>query len=292
MGRQGHVHTARVPADGHDRPVAAWLAATFPHSDLATWTARIAAGEVEVGGRPVEPEHRLRRGSEVVWRRPAWDEPDVPRDWVALHEDADLVAVHKPAGLPTMPAGGFHEHTLLHLVRERWPGADPMHRLGRGTSGVVLFARHAAAASSLQAAWRERRVDKHYLALVSGDPTWDTRTITTPIGRVPHPRLGDVYAARADGLASRSHAAVRIRQGDRTVLSVQIETGRPHQIRIHAASVGHPLVGDPLYGDGGLPRSDALPGDLGYLLHAWRLTVPHPGGGDLTIEAPPPPELA
>lgn len=266
-----------------------WLARRHDHSDAATWAARLAAGELAVDGATVLGDVPLRRNSQVTWTRPPWHEPDVPRDVTVCLEDDDVVVVNKPSGLPTMPAGGFLDHTLLAIVRARWPDASPMHRLGRGTSGLVLFARTPHARSTLQAAWRDGGVDKVYLTRVTGRPTWDRLTIDTPIGPVEHPRLGTLHAASPQGRASRSHATVLERRADEAIVRVTIDTGRPHQIRIHMASVGHPLVGDPLYGVGGTPRTDALPGDLGYDLHAATLTFPHPQeGARVTVHAPMP----
>ena len=167
--------------------------------------------------------------------------------------------------------------------------ATLLHRLGRGTSGLVLFAHSDLARRELSAAFREGRITKVYRTLVSGSPAWEERTVDAPIGPVPHPLLGTIHAASPSGRHARSHARVVERRGDSTLLDVSIETGRPHQIRIHMASVGHPLVGDPLYLPGGLARADALPGDEGYLLHAMRASFAHPGGGtcDLQVSAPP-----
>ncbi len=144
----------------------------------------------------------------MVWHRPPWNEPDVPAHFDVLHEDDAIVAVIKPRGLPKMPAGGFLEHTLLTLVRARHAEASPVHRLGRFTSGIVLFARTHAAASALARAWREHEVKKRYRALASGVAKLDTFSIDAPIGRVPHPVLGEVYAASASGTISSSRSPI------------------------------------------------------------------------------------
>lgn len=291
----GYTYPLTVAPAEHDRPLTAVLAGRFAHSSTATWAARLAAGEIDVDDTPVLDDRPVQRGQRVTWRRPPWDEPDVPLTFDLLHEDDDLVAVAKPSGLPTMPAGGFLAHTLLALVRARFGWAAPLHRLGRHTSGVVVFARHAEAASTLAAAWRDHRVIKAYRALVGGTPPWDTCTIETPIGPVPHATLGTVFAASPAGRAARSDVTVRERRASSTVCDVRITTGRPHQIRIHLASIGWPLAGDPLYVAGGVPRADttAVPGDGGYLLHALGLALPHPRTGDvLTLHAPPPAALA
>jgi 23S rRNA pseudouridine1911/1915/1917 synthase len=210
-----------------------------------------------------------------------------------LYEDQALLAVAKPSGLPTLPGGGlFMKNTLLALVRRLAPEAHPMHRLGRATSGVVLFARTAAAASLVQQALREGLWTKVYRALVDGHPARDEFSVDAPIGEVPHALLGSVHAASAHGKPSRSSVRVLQRRPGCALAEVQIETGRPHQIRIHLAHAGHPLCGDPLYRAGGLPKSSALPGDAGYHLHAMRLSLVHPAtGAPLTIECAPPPLL-
>lgn len=271
--------------------VLAFLSAEYRHSSLQEWAARLAAGEVEVSGARAHGPEVLRAGQVVVWHRPPWQEEAAPLHFEVLHEDEALLAVNKPSGLPTLPGGGFLAHTLLTQVRAQYPGASPLHRLGRGTSGIVLFARTGSAGSALSRAWREHDVHKVYRALAAGVAGPDRLEIRTPIGPVPHPRLGTVHAATPDGKPSRSVATVRARRADSTLFDVEIHTGRPHQIRIHLASAGHPLVGDPLYGPGGqpLPGLPGLPGDLGYHLHAWTLAFTHPiGGRRVHLEACPP----
>jgi 23S rRNA pseudouridine1911/1915/1917 synthase len=206
-----------------------------------------------------------------------------------------VVAVAKPRGLPTLPGAGFMDTTLLARVRAAYPEARPMHRLGRETSGLVLFARTHEAAAAIQAAWRGHRVEKGYRALGQGTAGPDALVITAPIGPVPHPRLGTVQAASPLGKPALSRVRVLDRGGRGTLFEVWIETGRPHQVRIHLAWAGHPLVGDPLYGPGGMPLADdpGLPGDGGYFLHAERLRFRHPASGlPMELYAPPPPELA
>lgn len=250
-------------------------------------------GEVHVEGTPVRAEELLHPGQTVVWNRPPWDEPDVPTNFSIIHEDDAIIVVNKPSGLPTMPAGGFLDHTLLSLVRQRCPEASPLHRLGRFTSGVVLFARTKDAASRLARAWRERTVKKTYRALALGGTRAEVFVIDAPIGPVAHPLLGTVQAACEGGRPSHSVAVALEQRHDRTLFSVEIATGRPHQIRIHMAYAGHPLIGDPLYETGGgLKRHPGLPGDGGYLLHAEKLQFPHPATGQrITMAATPPPEL-
>jgi 23S rRNA pseudouridine1911/1915/1917 synthase len=264
------------------------------HSGREVWAQRIADGEVRVDGLPARAATILAASQEVVWNRPPWAEPPVDAQFEVIHLDEFLVAVAKPRGLPTLPGAGFLEHTLLAGVRARFPEASPMHRLGRETSGLVLFSRNPAIAASIQEAWRGREVLKTYRALGSGVAQDDAFSMETPIGPVAHPVLGTLFAASAAGKPSRSAARVLERRDDSTLFEVDIETGRPHQIRIHLAAAGHPLVGDPLYGRGGqpLPAMAALPGDGGYFLHAAQLRLAHPVTGQtLDLRAEPPPEL-
>jgi 23S rRNA pseudouridine1911/1915/1917 synthase len=180
------------------------------------------------------------------------------------------------------------------LLRKRYADARPMHRLGRHTSGVVLFARTREAAASLAAAWRQREVTKQYLALGHGVAASDRFEVAVPIGPVPHRILGSVHAVSPTGKWSHTVAVVLERRVDSTLFRVDITTGRPHQIRIHLAYAGHPLQGDRLYAVGGLPMADAaaLPGDGGYHLHAERLLLLHPvSKAPLEITAPTPTEL-
>jgi len=297
---RGHTYREQIDARATGRAVLDHLAARFDHATEAEWQARIESGLVTLDEAPTTPATPLRAGQWLCWARPPWEEPPVPLDAAVLFEDELLLAVAKPRGLPTMPGGGLYlEHTLLAVVRRRAPEASPMHRLGRDTSGLVLFARTAAAAGVVQAAFRARRVGKVYRALCAGHPPADAFTVDAPIGEVPHPLLGTVHAATPDGRRSTSHVRVVERRGGggeppRALVEVTIETGRPHQIRIHLAYAGHPLVGDPLFGAGGLPLpgTRALPGDPGYLLHALRLELDHPvSGARLVIECPPPPPL-
>jgi 23S rRNA pseudouridine1911/1915/1917 synthase len=143
---------------------------------------------------------------------------------------------------------------------------------------------------------RDRKIRKTYRALICGNPERDRFTITQPIGKQPHPVLGYLYAACADGVAAHSECRVLQRYAETSLVEVDILTGRPHQIRIHMAVAGHPLVGDPLYAIGGLPHTLQpsatgnlpVPGDCGYHLHAMQLQLTHPNGEWMNWIAPPP----
>ena len=276
---QGWTHREQIGLDGVGRTVLTHLAARYPRASIEEGARRIAEGQIHLDGRSALTGERLRAGQSLSWARPPWVEPEVPLCTAVLYEDGDLLAVAKPDGLPTLPGGGeFLEHTLLALVRRRAPEANPMHRLGRSTSGVVLFACTAEANRLVQEAFRSHRLRKVYRALCAGHPAQDTFEIDAPIGDVPHPLLGTVHGANPAGRAALSRVRVLERREGHSLVEVDIETGRPHQIRIHLAFAGHPLLGDPLYGPGGLPLpgTEALPGDPGYRLHALRLDLLHP----------------
>lgn len=290
---RGWSYREQVGPDSAGQTVLEYLTATRLHSTETEWTARIERGEVEVEGIRVRKDFVLSAGEQVTWNRPPWDEPTVPTNFDILHEDNSIVVVNKPSGLPTMPAGGFLDQTLLALIRKQYPQASPLHRLGRYTSGLVLFAKTRPAASALARAWRDRTVRKTYRAIGLGSTRAEMFVIDVPIGAVPHPLIGTVQAAVDGGKPSHSVAMVLEQRHDQTLFSIEITTGRPHQIRIHMAYAGHPLLGDPLYeAGGGLKRHPGLPGDGGYLLHAEKLQFTHPESGvRMSVTATPPPEL-
>jgi 23S rRNA pseudouridine1911/1915/1917 synthase len=280
---RGHVYRARVsPADA-GRTVLAFHVERFAHSDEAAWRESIEEGRVLVNGRRAVADEPLRAGDELEFHRPPWREPDAPEAFDVAYEDDDVLVVVKPAGLQVLPAGPFSSRTLLQLVRGSHAsraGAAPAHRLGRGTSGLIAFGKTAVARSSLARQFRELAMRKTYLAWVEGERLPASFAARQPIGRRPHGPL-KVYAAAEDGKPSLTLVRVLRRQlagqgGERALVAAQPITGRPDQIRIHLAAAGAPIVGDPLFGPGGTPKSDAPPGTGGYLLHAAALSFTHP----------------
>jgi 23S rRNA pseudouridine1911/1915/1917 synthase len=281
----GFTYGERVGRNAENEALLAYLCRRYRHSSPSDWLRRIESGDVRVDAEAALPHDRLRSGQSLEWHRPPWDEPDAPLAFFRLYEDDDVVAVAKPAGLPTLPGANFLQSTLLHQVRLEVPEAAPLHRLGRWTSGVVLFAKTRTARAELSRQLRAREIGKRYRALATGRPEWGVLTVDRPIGPVPHATLGSVHAASDDGKPSVSRIEVLERRGDSFLCDVRIETGRPHQIRIHLAAAGHPLVGDPLYVAFGIPAPDAraLPGDPGYKLHAAEMSFLHPRTGRVVI---------
>jgi 23S rRNA pseudouridine1911/1915/1917 synthase len=292
MLNRGHAYTTIIGSKDHGRTLLSHLASLYPHSSAQAWQQNLNNCEVTINGVTATGSESLISGQTLVWNRPPWIEPDTPQHFEVLFNDPHLLAVNKPCGLPTLPGAGFMENTLLRLVQKQTPNANPVHRLGRATTGIVLFAKTAEAAAQLGADWNTPRVQKIYWALaqnvVQNDAQQDAYEILTPIGLVPHPRIGSVWAANPRGKPAKSLAKVISRTASTTTFEVSLNSGRPHQIRIHLASIGHPLVGDPLYGVSGQPLENlpGLPGDGGYFLHARFLKFPHPITGEpINLEA-------
>jgi len=258
-------------------------------------------------GRRVRPASPVRAGETILLRRPAPNEPEVPRRFDVLYEDAHVLVVDKPAGLPMHTTAKFWRNTLTAVLRERYPGEsmEVAHRIDRETSGIVLVARGPAVARRLTMAFARRQVDKTYLALVKGHPP-DAGRIDLPLKLLDTPShvMMGAAAPAEDGLPSVTRFEVVRRFPAHALLAAHPETGRQHQIRVHLAAVGHPIVGDKLYGaserlfmracDEGvtpelLAAFDGLPRQA---LHAHRLTFPHPETKQrLTIESPLPADL-
>ncbi|MCX6602973.1 MAG: RluA family pseudouridine synthase [Acidobacteria bacterium] len=288
MRNRGYAYSTIISSKYHGQPLLSHLASLYPHSTLEAWQQKLDRGEVTLNGLTATGTESVAVGQTLVWNRPPWLEPEAPQHFEVLFADEHLLAVNKPSGLPTLPGGGFMENTLLRLVQKQFPDANPVHRLGRATTGIVLFAKTPRAASQLFADWNTPKIQKVYRALAQNIAAQDAYEILTPIGLVPHPLIGSVWAAHPGGKPSKSLAKVISRSASTTTFEVSLHSGRPHQIRIHLASIGHPLVGDPLYGGTGQPLENlpGLPGDGGYFLHAQYLKFHHPITGEpIDLEA-------
>jgi len=289
----GCVYRERVSAADAGTEVLAYHAERFRHSSLDDWRRTIEAGRVRVNGRVAASGQALCAGDRLEFHRPPWVEPVAPLHFLVVYEDEDLLALDKPAGLQVLPAGPFHAHTLIALVQASAAAraeSAPVHRLGRGTSGLVLFGKNSAARASLSAQFRAHEARKTYLALASGTALPDSCTARHPIGQRAH---GPIQLACAEPLGKPATTRLRVLARDpargHSLVAAQPITGRANQIRVHLAACGAPLVGDPLFGPGGLPIRDVCPGEGGYFLHAAALGVRHPATGRwLKLRSRPP----
>jgi len=261
-----------------------WLHARLPEFSRSRIQDWIKAGLVLVNGSGVRASHTV-KGGESIALEPADPEPlhataeDIPL--TALYEDADLVAIDKPAGMVVHAGAGVNSGTLVNALLHRFgelsgvggamrPGI--VHRLDRFTSGVLLVAKNDSAHRKLAAQFSGREVTKVYLALVQGEVKNETGRIEKPISRDPHHRTR-MTARLADGRAAWSEYRVLRRLSGFTLLEVHIGTGRTHQIRVHLASIGHPVAGDTLYGA-------AQAGRGRFFLHAHQIAFHQPTTGE------------
>jgi RluA family pseudouridine synthase len=209
--------------------------------------------------------------------------PSIP----VLYVDDHLLVVSKPAGLPTL-VNGYHPEApyLAGILKETYPALWVVHRLDRQTSGVILFARTAAAHRRLNTQFEQRQAVKTYHALVQDLPVWDTRSIHQPL-RADGDRRHRTVVDHRRGKPAETDLLVLERFDHFTLLQAIPHTGRTHQIRAHLSALGHPIVSDPLYGGAELP---ILP-RLG--LHAFSLKLFHPGSGaEMVFTAPYPEDMA
>jgi len=265
----------------------------YSRARLQNW---IEQGRVQINGAAQKRSHVL-KGTERIEVQPAELPPlhatpeDLPLD--ILYEDGDVIAINKPAGMVVHTGAGRHTGTLVNAVLHRFgklstvggdlrPGI--VHRLDRFTSGVILIARTDAAHRHLATQFASRQVEKIYVTLVHGEFKNSQGRITTPIARDPVRRTRMTARLEHGRQAITSYQVLK-RFADSTLLEVKIGTGRTHQIRVHLASIHHPVVGDKLYG---APASS-----LGrYFLHARQITFTSPGSGQrITVPAPLPADL-
>ena len=263
----------------------------------------IAEGRLTLDGQPLRANAIVGGGETLELRipppRPAEPvaQPEIPVD--VVYEDDDLLIVDKPAGLVVHPSPGHDAGTLVNALLGRGADLAPggiagvqrpgiVHRLDRDTSGLLMVARTDAAQASLQAQLKARRIKKTYLALVQGSVSAAVGRIEAPIGRDPGRRTR--MAVVPGGRASTTGYRVRERFTGWTLLELDLVTGRTHQIRVHLEAIGHPVAGDPIYGNGTSRRG---PDGLERLfLHAWRLELTSPTTGRLIrAEAPLPQSL-
>ncbi|HZU71613.1 MAG TPA: RluA family pseudouridine synthase [Acidimicrobiales bacterium] len=270
-------------------------------TELSRTTASelVASGAVRVGGRTVGRSHRLAEGDVLEVDLPGAAQPPQPDPGVVVevvHEDQWLAVIDKPAGLVVHPGAGNRSGTLVNGLLARYPDlarvGEPdrpgvVHRLDKGTSGLLVVALRPEAHQALVAMMAERRVDRRYLSLVAGRVEAPEGVIDAPIGRSA--RQPTRMAVSGSGRSARTRYRVLERLDGpppRTLLECRLETGRTHQIRVHLAAIGHPVVGDDRYGS----RSHSA-GERPFL-HAHQLGLVHPStGAAMSWTSPLPPDL-
>lgn len=278
------------------------LAERWPDFSRSRITGWIRQGEIEVDGRAVKPNFRLSGGERVALRAEIQPHDDNPRpqpiELDVRFQDEQVIVVNKPSGLVVHPGSGNPDGTLvnalLHLdpALEALPRAGLVHRLDKDTSGCLLVARTFGAHHRLIRAMKERLIKRHYQAMVWGEVIAGG-AIDAAIGRHPVDRRRQVVTAGGRHAVTHYRVAARVAGG--TLLNVALETGRTHQIRVHLAHVGFPIIGDPMYGRRGSPaglsdeQREAWRGFRRQALHAAKLGFPHPGdGAEIVVEAPMP----
>lgn len=292
-----------VPAACDGLTVREFLARCFPHVPVAEWDAMMARGDLvgpEQAPAPVTAERRVRAGDRLRQRLARLTEPPVNAAVRVLHEDDALIVLDKPAPLPMHPGGRFNRNSLQFLLERVYAPEKPRpaHRLDANTSGVLVVCRTRSMAARVQPQFARRSVEKVYLARVHGHPADDRFSCTAPISAVPGEAGSRSTADGGDIMhdAFTEFTVVRRDPDGTALVEARPLTGRTNQIRLHLRHLGHPVVGDPVYGRGSdepesrAPATQTLdPADPPLCLHAWRVTLDHPVSGERrTFEAPAP----
>ncbi|ATS19109.1 RluA family pseudouridine synthase [Synechococcus sp. PCC 6717] len=273
-----------------------FLAQHQPQLSRSRWQQLIQQGQVRINHRICDRKNHPLSGGDVLEitlpePEPLALEPEaLPLD--ILYEDSDLLILNKPVGLVVHPAPGHPHGTLVHGLLAHCPDLAGIggikrpgivHRLDKDTSGAMVVAKTEAALHHLQAQLKSRQMQRHYLGVVYGQPSTETGSITAPIGRHERDRKKMAVVSLPKGRIATTHWQVQERFRHCALVEFHLDTGRTHQIRVHAAHLGWPLVGDPLYGRGS-PVKMNLPGQA---LHAFRLQLIHPRTGDPIVAIAP-----
>ncbi len=288
-----------VEASNHPEPrLDLWLTTQLPDFSRSRWQKLIAQGQIQIAGQIcTDKQYRLKSGDRVCVFIPPPDLLDLipesmPLD--LLYEDEHLLIVNKPAGMVVHPSAGHSTGTLVHALLAHCPLSSIggvqrpgiVHRLDKDTTGAMVVAKTDFAHQHLQQQLQAKTARREYLGVVYGTPKTDSGTIDLPVGRHPVDRQKNtILPLERGGRSAVTHWQIEEKLRGFSLIKFRLETGRTHQIRIHTTKMGHPIVGDPVYGTG---RSIGvkLPGQA---LHAWQLQLIHPQTGDLvSVTAPIP----
>jgi 23S rRNA pseudouridine1911/1915/1917 synthase len=293
-----------IDEEAAGRRVDEYLAGKFPFFSRSGWQREITSGVVLVNGAPArKPSQRLQLGDELRRVHPFHEEPDVDTNMRLLWCDGELAALYKPPGLPMHEAGYFRRRTVAGVIPQvLGPDWTPVHRLDRETSGILLCARQPVIRARLTDMWTNKQVQKTYLAITNGLPEEDLWTVNLPIKSERYLRTNRAEISE-DGDEALTVFRVIARGSGSAFVEARPLTGRTNQIRVHAAAVGLPLVGDKVYGadpaileiyrkEGNTPRVQAMAGFPRHALHAFRLELEHPiSKKALHLECPLPEDL-
>ncbi len=295
----------RVRTEEAGRRLDVVLAARLDGPSRSAVAGAIREGTVTVDGRVRKPGHTVRAGEIIRGTLPRPARPDAiaePIELSILFEDDHLLVVDKPAGMVVHPSAGHFSGTLVNALLHHYPEIEVrrdgeilrpgiVHRLDKDTSGCLVIAKDSRTQQLLQEQFRARRIDKIYLALVVGRVAADAGRIDRPVGRHPRDRKKmSVFSHR--GRPALTLWRVRRRFSRATLLELKLKTGRTHQIRVHLASLGHPVAGDPVYGGTRRLAGTPLESARRQMLHAWRLAFTHPmEGRPVSVTAPLPPDM-
>lgn len=286
-----------VDSDAEPR-LDSWLSLQLPDFSRSRWQKLISLGHIQIENRVCsDKKYKLKAGDRVCVHIPDPEPLDlipeaIPLD--ILYEDEHLLIVNKPAGMVVHPSAGHSAGTLVHALLAHCPLSSIggvqrpgiVHRLDKDTTGAIVIAKTDFAHQHLQQQLQAKTARREYLGIVYGTPKIESGTIDLPVGRHPVDRLRNtILPIEQGGKSAVTHWQIEERLRSFSLIKFRLETGRTHQIRIHAAKMGHPIVGDPVYGSG---RSIGvnLPGQA---LHAWHLQLIHPQTGDLvSVTAPIP----
>ena len=293
-----------VPRSLHGKRLDTTLAALLPDYSRSRLQRWVRDGHVRIDGSVPECSDKVAAGASIELDPPepaevSWKAQPIPLDIV--HEDAALLVVNKPPGMVVHPGAGNPEGTLLNAVMhhapalETVPRAGIVHRLDKDTSGLLVVAKTDAVRLRLVRELQARRIKREYLALVRG-AVRAGGSVTAPIGR--HPVHRTRMSVQRRGKEATSHYGVRAAYRHHTLLAIRLESGRTHQIRVHMAHIGHPVVGDPVYGGRGATArksqgtalTESLRDFRRQALHAERLGLRHPETGEPLEWAAPVPQ--
>ena len=293
----GWVYKDRITMEHHGEYIKSFLTKKYRHSTYNEWGNRISNGEISINNQTIYNDQVIYSGDKIKWNRQPWEEPSVPKEWEILFDNGDILVINKPSGLPVMPGGGFLENTLCMLLKHKSIESNeklypkPIHRLGRFTSGVLLCARRRKSRAELSEQIRSQRnqyskVRRIYRGLAYKNKNLNVNeciSIDHPITKQKHQKLGYIWTWQEESIAipdlsnrklalpAKSEIRLLENKNLADLLEIVIYTGRPHQIRIHLASIGTPLIGDPLYKINRKISNIATPGAGGYQLHCNRI---------------------